>query len=193
MKKVDSNLTSTNPENKKSISLPLLLLLYVSFISLALVLIIYNYLIVGGLFLATPFIHKFIKNYFSLKPLEELNRRIFNSTRSVVFLIILLIIIALSIIGFNEREVILRKTNSDHYVLGGIVWNEENEMIPDVIIILPEYDLIDTTDRYGRFSFKVSKPKSLSVSIVAQKEEFQVYESEGSFGNSHYNFIMKRK
>ncbi len=179
-------------ENKPQTSL-LSLFLISSLIFFGLTLYLYFNKVSGGLIIIVPIVYQLLKKRVSTKPIDELLNKIFNSGKLILTLSILLCLIGLVIIITNENNMLFKEKNIIERKFGGIIWDEGNEALSDVIITIPELNLLDTTDIFGRFSFVIKDTNLISVSVIAQKEGYYTYEAEGSVGNTSYNFSMKEK
>jgi len=109
-------------------------------------------------------------------------------------LILSIILIFLSILLFLFYDTQNDNTaNKKGGVFAGTVFNENNEPVDSVIILLQELDILDTTDNYGRFNFGNLDTSYNSISVIAYKIGYKTYEAEGSIGNNNYNFTMTKK
>ncbi|GKS70267.1 hypothetical protein W03_22710 [Nitrosomonas sp. PY1] len=77
--------------------------------------------------------------------------------------------------------------------LAGAIRNEANDPLPGVQVSLPQFNLTNTTDRYGQFRFDVKASKQDSVALLAQKPGYQNYEADVTLGNTSLGFTMRIK
>jgi hypothetical protein len=75
----------------------------------------------------------------------------------------------------------------------GIVWNEANEPLENVEVLLPEFGLSASTDKNGAFAFRVKAQRQRPVNVIARKEGYLTYDGDGTLGNTSFSFIMRRK
>ena len=76
--------------------------------------------------------------------------------------------------------------------LSGVVKDEDGNPLPGVVVILPEYNLTDTTNWFGKFEFQLKAPKQVAVSLIAQIEDYMSYSADPTLGNTSYNFVMRK-
>jgi len=77
--------------------------------------------------------------------------------------------------------------------LAGSVRDEKNRPLSGVKVSLPELKFKTTTDEAGRFEFKISAPKQEEVSLMAQKEGYQIYDTFATLGNTGLAFTMLKE
>ena len=76
--------------------------------------------------------------------------------------------------------------------LSGQILDEKDEPLPEVVIILPEYDTTDTTNQLGRFEVKVKALHQARVSLKVMKEGYETINLDPSLG-SQFNTIKMRR
>jgi len=77
--------------------------------------------------------------------------------------------------------------------LSGMIVDETNIPLDDVIVYLPEFDEAAITDLMGRFEFHVKGGKQKPVKIISQKAGYLTYVSYATLGNPSLNFVMRGK
>lgn len=193
MAKQELNNSSSGQKNTTSLSLTLTLFLFCSLTLLGFVLFFYWNVVIGVLFIVIPTAYYFIKRYISTRPVDELIKNLFSTKISVLVFSITLVLFSIAIITVNEIDVFPKHQVIRNNKFRGTVWDNESGPLSKVVIILPELNLIDTTDSKGRFSFTILDKTLKSVSFFARKKGYKIYEAEGSVGNPNYNFNMIKK
>ena len=168
------------------------LYLFVAQVILISILLIY-YIWIGVVFTAIAITYRLFKEIFSSNDIVIFIKGLLQKRNVKIFLIVLMLttsglFILLNNLNNNTKT---EKTNSRYF--GGLVWNEKNEPLSNVVILLPELNLIDTTDMLGRFSFENLDTNYSTVSIIADKLGDATYEAEGSIGNTNFNFILRKR
>jgi CarboxypepD_reg-like domain len=77
--------------------------------------------------------------------------------------------------------------------LAGVIWDEGQEPLPGVEVVLPEFNLTTTTDRNGAFAFQVKDQKQRTVDFIARKDGYKTHNADATLGNTSMNFVMRRK
>ena len=77
--------------------------------------------------------------------------------------------------------------------LAGVVWDEQHEPLAGVTVVLPEFDLEDTTEEGGRFSFEVPESHNRPVNLIARKEGYVTQQEDPVLPNSSFSFVMRKK
>jgi hypothetical protein len=77
--------------------------------------------------------------------------------------------------------------------LAGIILDAQGNPLPDVVVTLPAFNLSDTTDTRGTFSFDVKAEKEASVRLMAQKPGYQTHRQDATWGNTQLTFTMERQ
>ena len=77
--------------------------------------------------------------------------------------------------------------------LAGVVWDDNNDPLSGVSVVLPEFNLKTVTDHHGMFKFEVKAKKQRSVNLVGSKLGFETYDADPTLGNTSLNFKMRRK
>ena len=179
--------------SNKSYPWHLILILFISLIFSGVALFIYFNKIIGGLLVFIPIALQIIKKYTSISPIDNLIKRMFKTNKTIYLLCIALISIGVIAIVVNESNNWGNEKISFINIFGGVIWDERNEPLSEVIIFLPELNLTDTTDSQGRFYFENVDTNYSSITFIAYKEGYSTYEGEGSVGNSNFNFILRKK
>lgn len=138
-------------------------------------------------------VYLLLKKYLPIKPIDNFLNRIFGSKIIVSFICGIFIMISAFIIAQKEFSIFSNDQSFQAQKFNGIVWDEQNEPLNNVIVYLPELNIYDTTDILGRFSFNISDSNFTVITFIAQKEGYKTYEAEGSVGNPNYNFNMIKK
>ncbi len=114
----------------------------------------------------------------------------------VTFLVALLTLIGL-MIDLPQKIIPLFKSEKPdakiRQVLAGEIVDEEGNPLPDVIVQLPEFDVLARTDSFGKFKLEVLAPKQARVAFRARKEGFEIVNLDPYLGDRFLNFKMKRK
>ncbi len=76
--------------------------------------------------------------------------------------------------------------------LAGQILDENNEPLSDVVVMLPEYGLTDTTNQLGSFEFKVKAPHQAQVKLQAQKPGYEPLFEDPSLGVNFNIYHMRR-
>ena len=137
-----------------------------------------------------PYAYKFVNKHGAFGLLDEFFTKLLISPKNHFYLSIVIIILSLGIILINESKDNIEIPIRD---FAGIVWDENGEPLSNVIIVLPELNLKDTTDDLGMFSFFISNFEHPTVNLIAAKDGYESYEAEGTVGNKSYNFKMQKK
>ena len=77
--------------------------------------------------------------------------------------------------------------------LAGVIWDEGQEPLPGVEVVLPELNLTTMTDRNGAFAFQVKDQKQRTVDFIARKDGYKTHNADATLGNTSMNFVMRRK
>ena len=101
---------------------------------------------------------------------------------------LILIMISIQIFYNEEKESSVESIKT----LSGIIWNENNEPIDSVIVFLPEFNKYDTTNSFGKFEFHVQSDSEITINIIAKKEGFRTFDSDGTLGSTSYSIILKK-
>jgi hypothetical protein len=75
---------------------------------------------------------------------------------------------------------------------GGIIWNEAQEPLDGVEVLLPEFGRSAFTDKNGAFAFQVKAQRQRPMNIIARKDGYITYDGDGTLGNTSFNFTMRR-
>ncbi len=130
------------------------------------------------------------KKYLTFGNLDEQIKKFLSSKRVKIILSIILFLASVVLYLVNSKEgdskIVIRE-------FAGIVWDENDEPLPNVIIVLPELNLRDTTDDLGMFKFFINNYKYPTVDLIATRVGYETFEGEGSTDNKSYNFKMIKK
>ena len=78
--------------------------------------------------------------------------------------------------------------------LAGTIHDEHNDPLPEVEVALPEFKgAVTKTDRFGRYALSVNAPREKTVTLVAQKPDYETQEHDATLGNVNFDFTMQRK
>jgi hypothetical protein len=86
----------------------------------------------------------------------------------------------------------LTNNKETEQILGGIVQDENGKCLTGVSVILPEYNLNDTTDWMGKYLFKLQAYKQIKVTLIATKVGYLTYKANPTLGNNNNNFILEK-
>jgi hypothetical protein len=187
------NNNSSGKKDSTSLSLSLTLFLFCVLALFGFVLFFYWNVVVGVLFIVIPTAYYIIKKYISTRPVDELIKNLFGSKKSVLVFSITLVLFSIAIIAVNEIDIFPKNQMIRNNKFGGVVWDNESEPLSKVVIIIPELNLIDTTDNQGKFLFNDLDTSYSTIAVIATKVGYHTYEGEGSIGNSNFNFILRKK
>jgi hypothetical protein len=129
------------------------------------------------------------KKFGDTDDIDKFASKIFNSSLKTKLILSTIFIVLSVLIFIDDQNSIEDVTRS----FAGVVWDSEGEPLSKVEIILPELNLIDTTDDKGRFAFAIADTNLITISLVAKKEGYNTYDAEGSVGNLYYNFVMVKR
>jgi TIR domain len=77
--------------------------------------------------------------------------------------------------------------------LAGTVLDEATgEPLQGVIISLPDFDMIKTTEAAGHFQFRVTKERQARIKFTAQKNGYKSYTNYATLGNTDLRFPMEK-
>lgn len=80
----------------------------------------------------------------------------------------------------------------EEQIIAGSIQDEKQLLLSGITVILPEYDLRDTTDSTGRFMFTVrDAPKEKAVELRLMQDGRLLDWKEVALGNSACNFILR--
>ena len=74
----------------------------------------------------------------------------------------------------------------------GIIYGESGEPLDSVVVFLQEFNKSDTTNSFGKFEFNIESNNEKTINIIAKKDGYHTYDSDGTLGNRSYNFILKK-
>ena len=75
--------------------------------------------------------------------------------------------------------------------LEGQILDEQNQPLSEVIVDLPEHNLIDTTNSSGRFEFKVQAPHQAQVILQARKPGYLPIHKYPALGVTFLQYTME--
>ncbi|MEK7399565.1 MAG: carboxypeptidase-like regulatory domain-containing protein, partial [Candidatus Poribacteria bacterium] len=78
-------------------------------------------------------------------------------------------------------------------VLSGIIWDGKHKPLSGVTVNLPELELTDTTNQFGKFRFEIKEAKSTSSSLIALKNGYDPWNDDVKLDNPKLEFTMQRK
>lgn len=137
-------------------------------------------------------IYGLFKKFTTTAELDSIPQKVFNSKPlTKIYLSLILITVATMLIFIPTKAVVGQSLTNNNF--GGMIWDHENEPLTDVLVSLPELNLVDTTDVYGKFYFESLDTNFTSITIIAYKDGYHTFEGEGTIGNLYYNFNMTKK
>jgi hypothetical protein len=77
--------------------------------------------------------------------------------------------------------------------LAGVILDARGHPLPGVVVTLREFNLSDTTDTRGAFSFEVKAEKDASVRLMAHKPGYRTHRQDATLGNTLLSFTMERQ
>jgi hypothetical protein len=77
--------------------------------------------------------------------------------------------------------------------LSGVIWDEGHEPLPDLEVVLPEFNLTTKTDRNGAFTFRVKAHKERQVDVIVRRDRYETEDLPGTLGNTTWKVTMRRK
>jgi hypothetical protein len=77
--------------------------------------------------------------------------------------------------------------------LSGVIRDETGQGLSGVEVVLPEFELKDTTDENGSFTFRVKAPTQHAVKLIARKAGYITRNENPILGNPSYDFMMERE
>lgn len=167
------------------------IILFLTFLLLIFVLSIYcSYLAGIAVGIIPTVVIPLAKKYLTFGNLDEYIKKTLNRNNSKIILSTILFLTSVCIVFFNSSNENIDLMEKE---FAGMVWNENDEPLSNVIVVLPELNLKDTTDDLGMFRFVINNFGQTTVSLIATKEGFETYEAEGSVGNKSYTFKMYKK
>lgn len=88
----------------------------------------------------------------------------------------------------NEQTQVLEQP------LAGTIHDEQNDPLPEVEVALPEFKgAVTKTDRFGRYALSVNAAREQTVTLIAQKADYETQEHDATLGNVNFDFTMQRK
>lgn len=85
------------------------------------------------------------------------------------------------------------KKKESSLVLSGVIWDENRNPLAGVRVRLRELGLTDTTNQDGEFRFEVKATKPKSLHLVAQKDGYEIYDTDVNLDNTRLEFTMRQE